>query len=179
MKPCHGSIRRDARIQGAVPILLVNFAVLTLLTPLFAWDRSSRRNDAIVRWKQPYGVAPWILPSDPADDDRVFRPPHNGFVCPRADSRGNEFTVEILWDPVKQAPTYRVRRTRYTLEELRGYLFPIARSRIDPRTKFSKIPVCVRARNAPFGEVRKVLDVCADVDIQIHKVHLALADPAR
>lgn len=180
MKPGHGSISGDARFQGIVPILLMNVAALTLLTPLFDWDRCSRRCDAGARWLRELGVAENLLPADPAGNVILVQPPISEFPAfPDGDSPENRLTVEVRWDPITRTSTFRVMRFPFTLDELKAWMFPIARSRIDPRTKFSKISVCVRARNAPFGEVRKVLDVCADKDIQIHKVYLALADPGR
>ena len=56
-------------------------------------------------------------------------------------------------------------------------MFPIARSKIEPKTKFSKIPILIRCdKDAPFRKVQEVMQVCADKDIQIYKVMLAAAE---
>ena len=45
-------------------------------------------------------------------------------------------------------------------DQLKTWMYPIARSLINKRTKYSEVPIRLRAPgNTPFSEVRKVLEV--------------------
>lgn len=174
------SFRSGAPVQDAVALALVNVVVFVLLTPLFDWNRCARPGHATARWMWEHGVPECLLPADTPEDVVPLQLPCSGPWTPDPDPRKNRLTVNITWDPRSQKPTIRVKRSEFTLGELKAWLFPIARSKIEPRTKFSKIPICVRAtRGVPFGEVQKVLDVCADKDIQIVKVRLEMAPHGR
>ncbi len=71
----------------------------------------------------------------------------------------------------------RVKRWFFSPEEVKAWMYPIARSKIDKDTKFSEIPVLIRATgNMPFGEIQKVVAICRDKDIQIYKISLEIVD---
>ncbi len=89
----------------------------------------------------------------------------------------NHVTVNLTWDEVSQVSAYWVKRNTFTLDELKTWMYPIARSRINKETKFSEIPVHIRAPgDMPFSEIRKVLDLCRDKDIQVYMVKLDILD---
>lgn len=107
----------------------------------------------------------------------VYQPPVN--VMGEADKKPwkNIVTVDLSWDEAAQVGTNLVKRNTYSLDELKTWLYPIARNKINKRTKLSEIPVRIQASgDTPFSEVRKILDVCKDRDIQIHKVKLEILD---
>ncbi|MBN2490620.1 MAG: biopolymer transporter ExbD [Planctomycetes bacterium] len=90
----------------------------------------------------------------------------------------NRLTVNVTWDKREQQAAIRIKRTEMTLDELKAWMYPIARSKIDAKTKFSEIPILIRCdQDAPFRVVQQIMAVCADKDIQIYKVMLAAAEP--
>jgi len=103
--------------------------------------------------------------------------PKAEFAVPDKKPEKNRLTVNITWDKKEQVSEIRVKRSVFTLDELKSWMFPIARSKIEPKTKFSKIPILIRCdKDAPFRKVQEVMQVCADKDIQIYKVMLAAAE---
>jgi len=86
----------------------------------------------------------------------------------------NRMTVNITWDADSEQSTIQVKRSIFSLDELKTWMYPIARSKTNPKTKFSEIPILIRCdKDAPFRMVQQVMAVCADKDIQIYKVLLA------
>jgi biopolymer transport protein ExbD len=86
----------------------------------------------------------------------------------------NRITVNITWDKETLSSEIWVKRNTYTLDELKTWMYPIARSKINKKTKFSEIPILIRCdKDAPFRMVQQVMQICADKDIQIYKVLLA------
>ncbi len=89
----------------------------------------------------------------------------------------NRITVNITWDEDDEMSEIYVKQKPYTLDELKTWMYPIARSRINRKTKFSEIPILIRCdKDAPFRMVQQVMQICADKDIQIYKVLLAAAE---
>lgn len=89
----------------------------------------------------------------------------------------NRLLVNVTWDEKEQQADIYVKRHIYTLDELKAWMYPIARSKIEPKTKFSKIPILIRCdRDAPFRVVQQIMQICGDKDIQIYKVMLAAAE---
>ena len=89
----------------------------------------------------------------------------------------NRITVNITWEKDSQSSEIWVKRNTFTLDELKAWMYPIARSKINKKTKFSEIPVLIRCdRDAPFRMVQQVMQICADKDIQIYKVLLAASE---
>ncbi|MBN2490951.1 MAG: terpene cyclase/mutase family protein, partial [Planctomycetes bacterium] len=98
-------------------------------------------------------------------------------VCNRGTGVKPWLTVSIPWDAGTGASRFAVKRSELSLEELKAWIYPIARSKVDPKTKFSEIPILIRCdRRAPFRAVREVLAICADRDILIHRVFLAVVE---
>ena len=63
----------------------------------------------------------------------------------------------------------------HSLAELRNWLYPVARSTFDPKTKLSNVTVLIRCdRDAPFQTVQHVMQVCADRDLKVDKIALAV-----
>jgi len=107
----------------------------------------------------------------------ILQLPKAEFAVPDKKPEKNRLTVNITWDKATQKSEIRVKRNVYNLDELKSWMFPIARSKIEPKTKFSKIPILIRCdKDAPFRKVQEVMQVCADKDIQIYKVMLAAAE---
>lgn len=89
----------------------------------------------------------------------------------------NRITVNITWDDKSESSEIYVKQRPYTLDELKTWMYPIAKSRINKKTKFSEIPILIRCdKDAPFRMVQQVMQICADKDIQIYKVLLAAAE---
>ncbi len=89
----------------------------------------------------------------------------------------NRQTVNVTWDPEQRVSEIWVKRSLMDLQALAQYLYPIARSKINPKTKFSEIPILIRCdKEAPFRKVQEIMQVCASPDIQIYKVMLAAKD---
>lgn len=108
----------------------------------------------------------------------ILQLPNAEFAIPDKKPEANRLTVNVTWDKKDQVAEIRVKRAVYTLDELKAWMYPIARSRIDPKTKFSEIPILIRCdQDAPFRVVQQIMAVCADKDIQIYKVMLAAAEP--
>jgi biopolymer transport protein ExbD len=83
--------------------------------------------------------------------------------------------VDIAWDKEKQKGQILVKDTEFNLQELKAWLYPYARYRIDPDTMFSKVSLIIRCdKHAPFRLVQQVLSTCAHRDIQIYKIYLAV-----
>jgi len=107
----------------------------------------------------------------------ILQLPKAEFAVPDKKPEKNRLTVNITWDKDTQKSTIKVKRYEYSLDELKAWMFPIARSKIEPKTKFSKIPILIRCdKDAPFRKEQEVMQVCADKDIQIYKVMLAAAE---
>ena len=89
----------------------------------------------------------------------------------------NRITVNISWDKEEQVGQINVKSFDMNLDELKAWMYPIARSKIDKKTKFSEIPILIRCdKDAPFRMVQQVMAICGDKDIQIYKVMLAAAE---
>ena len=89
----------------------------------------------------------------------------------------NRMTVNITWDAKSEVSEIYVKQETYTLDELKAWMYPRARVKINPKTKFSEIPILIRCdKDAPFKMVQQVMAICADKDIQIYKVLLAAAE---
>ena len=102
-----------------------------------------------------------------------FRLPAYGMGEPDRKPWKNRLTINLSWDGATGVSTCWVKRTVFTLDQLKTWMYPIARSKINKKTKFSEIPVHIRAPgDMPFSEIRKVLDVCRDKDIQIYQVKI-------
>jgi biopolymer transport protein ExbD len=99
------------------------------------------------------------------------------FAEPDKKPEKNRLTVNICYDPADERCWIQVKRAEMNLDELKAWMYPYARLKIDPKTKFSEIPIIIRCdRDAPFRMVQQVMQVCADKDIQIYKVMLAAAE---
>lgn len=86
----------------------------------------------------------------------------------------NRLTVNITFDPDTQVSEIYVKRDLMNLDELKAWMHRFARLKINPKTKFSEIPIIIRCdEKAPFRKVQEVMQLCADKDIQIYKVMLA------
>jgi len=104
--------------------------------------------------------------------------PSFGFGMPDGIPGRNRLTISLRWDEDTQESTMKVKRCEYTLDELKAWMFPIARSKIDPVTKYSEISILIRAPgNMPFREIARIFEVCRDRDIRIHKILLEVAGP--
>ena len=89
----------------------------------------------------------------------------------------NRVTVNITWDPETKTSDIVLKRNTFTLDELKDWLYPIANSKLNPKTKLSEIPILIRCdEDAPFRKVQEVMQICADKDIKIYKVLIAAAD---
>jgi biopolymer transport protein ExbD len=83
--------------------------------------------------------------------------------------------VDITWDREKDEGRILIKEREFTLLELKAWLYPIARSMIEKETGFSNASLVIRCdKHAPFRLVQQVLTTCADRDIQIYKVYLAV-----
>ena len=86
----------------------------------------------------------------------------------------NRVTVNVTWDPVQKVSEIWVKRQIFDLQALEQWLYPIARSKVNRKTKFSEIPLLIRCdKEAPFRKVQEIMQVCATPDIQIYKIMLA------
>jgi len=89
----------------------------------------------------------------------------------------HRLTVNITWDDEAEVSEIFIKQDTYTLDELKAWMYPRARFKINPKTKFSEIPILIRCdKEAPFKMVQQVMAICADKDIQIYKVLLAAAE---
>jgi len=105
----------------------------------------------------------------------ILQLPKAEFAVPDKKPEKNRLTVNVTYKD--EVPEIRVKRVVMTLDELKAWMYPIARSKIDKKTKFSEIPILIRCdKNAPFRVVQQIMAVCADKDIQIYKVMLAAAE---
>jgi biopolymer transport protein ExbD len=105
----------------------------------------------------------------------ILQLPKAEFAVPDKKPEKNRLTVNVTYKD--EVPEIRVKRAIMSLDELKAWMYPIARSKIDKKTKFSEIPILIRCdKNAPFRVVQQIMAVCADKDIQIYKVMLAAAE---
>ena len=89
----------------------------------------------------------------------------------------NRVTVNVTWDEETKTSKIIAKRQEYTPDELKDWLYPIARLKINPKNKLSEIPILIRCdKDAPFRKVQEVMQICADKDIKIYKVLIAAAD---
>ena len=89
----------------------------------------------------------------------------------------NRLTVNITFDTDTEVSEIYVKRDRMDLDELKKWMYRFAKLKINPKTKFSEIPIIIRCdRRAPFRKVQEVMQICADKDIKIYKVLIAAAD---
>jgi biopolymer transport protein ExbD len=94
----------------------------------------------------------------------------------KSSAKRKRLTVNIPWDARTGTHRFVVKWEEMTPEELKAWLYPISRSVVDKKTKFSEIPILIRCdRRVPFGVLRQVLDICGDRDIQIYQVSIAVA----
>jgi len=108
----------------------------------------------------------------------VIRFPSTGIGIPDRSPEKNRLSISLRWNEATGRSTCYVKRCRMDSYELKSWMFPIARSMIEPATKYSKIPILIRAPgNMPFGEVERVFEVCRDRDIRIHKIALEVTGP--
>ena len=90
----------------------------------------------------------------------------------------NRVTVNVTWDDDQQKAEIICKRiTMETMDDLKAWLYPLAASKKNPKTKFSEVPILIRCdEDAPFREVQKIMQVCAHKDVQIYKILLAASD---
>lgn len=111
---------------------------------------------------------------------RWLRLPSNGFGVPDRDPANNRLTVTLRPDRAGDGSTYLVGRATLSVPELKQWMYRLARCWIDPVTKFSEIPLLIRAPgDTPFADVARVFALCMDKDIQIYRVLLEVAETGR
>ena len=149
-------MRFTSPISGSDPIRLIGPALfdLMILVVLFAYMIC--------------GDLDYLFEQDPA-----MRSPISDFGTVDNHSEECRLIVDLTWNRDRTRSKIRVRWYLCTLGQFRLWLYPRANLKINPHTKYSEIPLCIRAPgDMPFSEIRKILDVCADKDIQIYKVFL-------
>jgi len=117
-----------------------------------------------------------LIAVEPSAEDRVgVRLPVSRTVAPAEKRTRNPLTVDVTHDGDTGASRMHVEGRVISPDELLHWIFPIARSRISPRTLYSRIPMLIRCdRDAPIATVGRLLAACAHPDMQVCSVRLAV-----
>lgn len=110
----------------------------------------------------------------------ILELPKAEMAVPDKNPEKHRLTVNITWDPETRTSEIIFKRQTVTLDELKAKLYPYARAKVNPKTKFSEVPILIRCdKDAPFRKVQEVMQICGDKDIQIYKVMLAAKTEAK